>query len=67
MGMLGFKVGSRERVDEIYQIWLQPGTGDSSLRTTPSAERGNGFAWGFTVSGNATGQARWDSPFVGPG
>lgn len=40
MGMLGFKVGSRERVDEIYQIWLQPGTGDSSLRTAPSAERG---------------------------
>lgn len=23
------------------------------------------FAWGFTVSGNATGQAVWDSPFVG--
>jgi hypothetical protein len=25
------------------------------------------FAWGFTVSGSATGQAEWDSPFVGPG
>jgi hypothetical protein len=25
------------------------------------------FAWGYTVSGSATGQAEWDSPFVGPG
>jgi hypothetical protein len=26
---------------------------------------GGTFAWGFTVSGSATGQAEWDSPFVG--
>src|SRR5258708_8654359 len=26
---------------------------------------GNSFAWGFTVSGSPTGQAQWDSHFLG--
>ncbi|HEV2371224.1 MAG TPA: hypothetical protein VGS19_03560 [Streptosporangiaceae bacterium] len=28
----------------------------------PTGQCGNTFAWGYTVSGNATGQAEWDSP-----
>jgi hypothetical protein len=32
-----------------------------------SGKCGNSFAWGFTVSGNATGQAEWTGPNLGSG
>ena len=40
MGVLGFKVDSRERSRRSMRIWLRPGIGDSSPRTTPSGEHG---------------------------
>ena len=40
MGVLGFKVGSRERVDEVYADLVAAGYRGSRPRTTPSGERG---------------------------
>jgi hypothetical protein len=40
MGVLGFKVDSRERVDEIYADLVAAGYRRQQPRTTPSGERG---------------------------